>query len=307
MKCFKYEEDRLPVALFVFSFLVDFLVFLFVENHLMVAGWMLLNIFPKTCICAFNHHHQHLPTFRQVFLNRLLELIYGFQTGVTSHAWFLHHVVGHHRNYLNQDLDESAWKRKDGTKMGTVEYSGTIAGTAYTRAYKTGEKSPKHRRIFVSMLVLQLVILAALACYNWYNAMVLYLIPMIISIYITAWHTYYHHAGLDADEHHEASFNFTHKWYNILTGNLGFHTAHHMRGGLHWSKLPELHKTLEDKIPSHLYRQPSIPFRWMGKASTPGIKTGHMDSIPRHPELASAPGTPETEEPSKQPEVVAIG
>ncbi|MDP6506595.1 MAG: fatty acid desaturase, partial [Planctomycetota bacterium] len=135
MKCFKYEEDRLPVALFVFSFLVDFLVFLFVENHLMVAGWMLLNIFPKTCICAFNHHHQHLPTFRQVFLNRLLELIYGFQTGVTSHAWFLHHVVGHHRNYLNQDLDESAWKRKDGTKMGTVEYSGTIAGTAYTRAY----------------------------------------------------------------------------------------------------------------------------------------------------------------------------
>ena len=62
---------------------------------------------------------------------------------------------------------------------------------------------------------------------------------MALSLFITAWHTYFHHAGLDTQDDYEASHNIVHKWYNILTGNLGYHTAHHIRGGMHWSKLPE--------------------------------------------------------------------
>jgi fatty acid desaturase len=279
MKFFKYKADCLPVALFAFSLALDFAVFLLVENRLFVAVWMLLNIFPKACICSFGHHHQHLPTFHQVFLNRLLEIMYGFQTGITSHAWFLHHVVGHHQHYMDQDKDESSWKTPAGRTMGTVEYGAVIAGTGYPRAYATGQDFPKHRAIFIRMLSLQLVILGCLFWYNWYNAMVLYLFPMIISLYITAWHTYYHHAGLETEDHHAASYNITHKWYNILTGNLGFHTAHHMRGGLHWSKLPELHAELEDKIPASLYRHPCWPFCWMGKATVDGISTGMAEDI----------------------------
>ncbi len=37
--------------------------------------------------------------------------------------------------------------------------------------------------------------------------------------------------------------------YNALTGNLGLHTAHHRRPGLHWSLLPELHEKIRNQIP----------------------------------------------------------
>ena len=46
---------------------------------------------------------------------------------------------------------------------------------------------------------------------------------------------------------------------NILTGNLGYHTAHHLRPGLHWSKLPAFHARIADKIPAENYRGPGLP------------------------------------------------
>ena len=94
--------------------------------------------------------------------------------------------------------------------------------------------------------------------------------PMVVGLYVTSWHTYYHHAGLHTDDHHHASYNVLHKPYNILTGNLGYHTAHHMRMAVHWSKLPELHAQIAKNIPPELYHEPCIPFRWMGRSRVTG-------------------------------------
>jgi fatty acid desaturase len=38
--------------------------------------------------------------------------------------------------------------------------------------------------------------------------------------------------------------------YNLVTFNSGYHTAHH--AGLHWSRLPEFHRQLRDRIPAEL-------------------------------------------------------
>ena len=82
---------------------------------------------PKAGVCAFNHHHQHVSTFTSPLPNRLLEFVYALQTGVTSQAWVLHHSLGHHVNYLDQEKDESRWQRKDGTMMGEWEYALEVA------------------------------------------------------------------------------------------------------------------------------------------------------------------------------------
>ncbi len=263
MKYFRYQEDQTPTLIITTLFLLDLAVFFFINNIWLVIAWMILMIAPKACICSWNHHHQHLPTFKQNFLNRLLELVYAFHTGITTNAWVLHHVLGHHLNYLDQDKDESAWKGKDGNLMGVAEYTIQVAATGYTRAYRVGKNHPKHQKIFLSMGTLVIALLILMFLYNWKNALVIFLIPMLVGLIITVWHTYYHHAGLDTDDHHLASYNIIHKWYNILTGNLGFHTAHHMKMGLHWSKLPEYHESIKEQIPEALYRQPSIPFKWM--------------------------------------------
>jgi fatty acid desaturase len=76
---------------------------------------------------------------------------------------------------------------------------------------------------------------------------------MISSLFFTAWVTYAHHAGLDVDNDFEASYNIMSPVYNLLTGNLGYHTAHHHKQGLHWSRLPALHEKIKDQIPERLF------------------------------------------------------
>lgn len=259
----KHKEDTLPVTLITLLCVLDLTVFFLVENLWLIAAWALLGLAPKACICSWNHHHQHVPTFKQNWLNRCLELVYALHTGITTNAWVLHHNLGHHVNYLDQTKDESRWQRKDGSTMGAIEYTLYLAYTGYFDAYKVGKNYPRFQKSFLQMGVFTTILVTALTIYNWQNALLIFILPMAVGYLTTCLHTYYHHAGLDTKNHLEASYNITHKWYNILTGNLGYHTAHHMKQALHWSKLPELHAQIEADIPQDLFRSPCIPFKWM--------------------------------------------
>ncbi len=259
MKFFRYSEDRIPALCIVSLFVIDLFVFFYASNLMQLSIWLALVTVPKICICSWNHHHQHLLTFLQTPLNRMMEIVYAFHTGITTNAWVLHHVLGHHVNYLDQKKDESGWKRPDGTTMGLIEYTCTIAATGYIRAYKVGKKHPRYQSVFISVGLFVFCLLSILIYINPVNALFVFVIPMVFGYVFTCWHTYSHHAGLDTEDHFEASHNIMHYWYNLLTGNLGYHTAHHIKPGLHWSRLPEYHETIADKIPEKLYSKPFFP------------------------------------------------
>lgn len=252
-KFFRHREDRIPVLVITLLFMVDVAAYFFIDNIWFLIAYWLLMIWPKGVICAWNHHHQHTPTFVQASLNRLLELIYALHTGVTAKLWVLHHVLGHHHNYMDQDKDESRWKHRNGKQMGRMEYTFNVALTAYYRGYVVGKKHPRPFRIFVVSTIFTLFIVGALVWYRPLPAVFCFVLPMITSLLFTAWVTYAHHAGLDVDNVFEASYNNISPVYNLLTGNLGYHTAHHYKQGVHWSRLPELHEKIRDKIPEHLY------------------------------------------------------
>lgn len=255
---FRYQADRWPYTFFAAYFLLDVFLFASIDNKWLPPLVFALGVLPKAFISSWNHHHQHLATFMSPVLNRFAEVMFGFQTGITSNTWFLHHVRGHHEHYMDQEQDESAWKRKDGTPMGEWEYTAIVAATAYPRANAVGKKFPKARRQFLWMGALHLALIAGAFAYNWYNAIFFVVLPMATSLWITSWITYYHHRGLDTDDHMEASYNITTPFFNWGTGNLGYHTAHHYRQGVHWSKLPELHASIAHKIPAHCYRDGAL-------------------------------------------------
>ena len=251
---FRYSQDKLPVAIVAGLTCVDVLLYFTVDSVALLASYWLLMVIPKGLISAWNHHHQHAFTFKSSILNRALELSYAMHTGVTTHLWLLHHVLGHHVNYLDQTKDESRWKRRDGTRMGMLEYTLSVSLTAYYRSAVVARRYPKLRRTFISFALLTLAITTALVVYRPIPALFLFVLPMVCTLMFTAWVTYDHHAGLDTDNPFEASYNIMNPLFNVLTGNLGYHTAHHYKQGVHWSQLPALHESIKDRIPAHLYR-----------------------------------------------------
>jgi len=251
---FRHKEDRLPVFMVLLMTSIDFVLYFTVNSLTLLFIYYLVMIIPKGVVCAFNHHHQHIFTFRHDVLNRGLEFAYALHTGVTTYLWRLHHSLGHHINFLDQEKDESRWKRKDGSCMGVIEYTLNVALTAYPRGYAVGKKYPKQLRQFLVYTVITFVLVGVLVWFKPAAGIMLFALPMVTSLLYTAWATYEHHSGLDTKNQFEASYNNLGKIYNFFTGNLGYHTAHHYKQGVHWSKLPALHATIEDKIPAHLYR-----------------------------------------------------
>lgn len=265
MSVFRYAADGPRVAAFTVLFAADLIAYLKVDHPLLLLLIFGLGILPKAAVCAFNHHHQHVPTFTVEPLNRLLELMYALQTGVTSHTWVLHHSLGHHLNYLDQTKDESRWAREDGSTMGELEYSLVTTLTAYPRAWQVGAKYPKQRFTFLWMGLLSLAVVVALVAYRPVPGLIIFGLGPAFSLFGTAWATYAHHAGRSTTTHSVASNNMVQPFYNWVTGNLGLHTAHHTRPGVHWSELPALHDELKRDIPKDAYVAPGWPWRWFGK------------------------------------------
>ncbi len=262
MPLFRYPEDRSPIALIALFFACDVAVYALVDSPLVLALWVLLGIVPRGGVCAFNHHHQHLSVFRLPILNRALELMYGLQTGITSHGWVLHHALGHHVNYLDQRVDESRWRRSSGRTMREAEYTLIVGATAYLRAARVARRTARYGRTFLIMTALTLAIAAALVVARPLPGLVVFVVPMVGMLFFTAWATYTHHAGKKTTSHFVASNNIVHRSYNVLTGNLGYHTAHHYRPGIHWSRLPELHASIAHQIPADCYLSPGLPWNF---------------------------------------------
>lgn len=269
MTLLRHPEDRIPVTLFFLFFAADAAVYALATRWWVPLVWFAVCLIPKGWVCAWNHHHQHVPMFRHALPNRVLELGFALQTGVISNAWTLHHVLGHHVNYMDPIADESGWMNADGTVMGSFEYMWKNTVAAYPRAWRVGVRHPRHRRLFAWAGVWTATVVIALLVHNPCNALLVYVIPMLVSLFGTVWVTWFHHANLRTDDAMGASHNTLHPLYNLFTGNLGYHTAHHHRQALHWSKLPALHREIEGRIPDGLTLPVGIPFSWFGRFSEP--------------------------------------
>ena len=263
---FRYRADLVPTLLLLSVFSVDVAVYLTVDAWWLLVPYGLLSLIPKAGACAFNHHHQHVSTFTHWLPNRLLELVYALTTGVSSQTWVLHHALGHHLNYLDQAKDESRWARDDGSRMGELEYSFVTTATSYWRAWQTGARFPKQRRLFVGMGLVSLAIVSGLVWYRPLPGLVVFFCVPLLALFLTAMATWMHHSGRSTASHFVACNNILQPFYNRLTGNLGYHTAHHLKPGVHWSNLPALHAEIAAQIPADAYVEPGYPWRWFGES-----------------------------------------
>jgi fatty acid desaturase len=218
----RYKADRGPVAYVVVAFV------------LRLGFWALAT----PLVCA---------------LNRVYDLVLALQAGVAPYGWVLHHNLGHHVNYLRQpphrNADESRWKRPNGKQMGRLEYTLDLLAHYQIDIVRVGLRHPRYFRAF---LLMKLPLWGLIGLGLWLRPLettLVFLLPAFLTLVHTIWATYEHHAGCDGADHFDASRNRENRIFNALTGNLGLHSAHHKRPGLHWSLLPELHARIRSRIP----------------------------------------------------------
>ncbi|MDJ0660044.1 MAG: fatty acid desaturase [Crocosphaera sp.] len=272
----KKRIDYYPITVILLVLGIDLFIFFFSRSLWPLVIWIPLSLHIKGWICCWNHNHQHYNFFTVPWANRLLELVMGLQTGIVGEAWVLHHTLGHHLNYLDQSLDESAWKTPEGRLMSRLEYTFKVGLMAYPTALKVGQRHLQSRNKLIQNMLLTALVLGVFCFIDWLKTLIIFVIPMIILLFMVVYETYNHHAGLDEEDPYQATYNITDRWYNFFTCNLGYHTAHHLQCGRHWSQLPQLHEEIKHKIPVHLYREATFPFNLMTKIEQQLLEMRHQ-------------------------------
>lgn len=248
----RYRADLWCLAL-VGVVLLGQLSLFFLAPNLWWAALGIAALFPLqsvTVACVHNHHHK--PVFTADWLNRLYEMVLFLETGMPPYLLTLHHNLGHHHHYLTPQSDTLCWRRRDGEERGFGEYMLVNFLDIYPHTIALGRRYPSVLGKFRRFLGPSLLLLALLFALDPLRALLLFIVPMTVNVLNTVRIGYQHHAGLDTGDHLTASRNEGGRLYNLLTFNSGYHTAHHLKPGLHWSELPQFHQEISDRIPPAL-------------------------------------------------------
>lgn len=252
MSLYRYREDIAPSLVVFGVFAIQLYTFFFVESLWTVAGVMAGLLAFSAMPGSISHNHHHVPTFTRPLLNRWYEVILFLETGVPPYAWTLHHNIGHHKDYLDQEKDPANWRLADGSVMSRVRYDVVGALRIYPEIWRIGRDHPVLFRRFKRWSSVSLVVLGVFVAIDPAKALVLFIAPMPLMYLGLLDNTYMQHSDLDTSSELTASRNTVNKFYNFISWNLGYHTAHHMKPYVHWSRLPGLYAELESRIPDGL-------------------------------------------------------
>jgi fatty acid desaturase len=215
------------------------------------------------------HLHVHRPFSRKPVLNRILDLCMGAVTGMASSNWRIQHLYGHHRGvdlpYRGRLVHEnySAARAIAFSTLSLWETFYSPIVESFRKGILDDVTTPiRYRLAFLEQLSV-LVFVAALTCWQTRLALI-YLLPWyLVTHLITRYVDYLNHYG--CDEGSENAFaranNSVSWWFNFTTHNFGYHTAHHLRPGAHWTELPAIHRAIADKIPDRHIK--SFSWSWL--------------------------------------------
>jgi fatty acid desaturase len=167
------------------------------------------------------------------------------------------HVYGHH---LGKDEDYSSrsfdWTLQRYTLPGALAYSfGNVWATYWQplrESYRKGvraniQKPVNYRGAFIEEACLILLVVALGFCEPLLT--VAFLLPWYVMIFaMTRYVDYLNHCGCTGEDMNFAN-NCLNRSYNRRLNNFGYHNAHHLDPGTHWTTLPDLHARIADRIP----------------------------------------------------------
>ena len=237
------------------------LIYIFITTAMFITQWVWIGVNPfiytwflfmSVAVSVMTHNHNHLPMWRSKTMNILtdwwLTVFYGFPI----FAWIPTHNKNHHR-YNNREGDDSiTYRVSEKNNFLTLISYPTISGYYQQKAifgYLKEMKANNKEKYWVCIsqyAVLVLWIAGALLI-DWQKALLFVIIPQQVSLFSVLIFNYVQHVHANEESEWNHSRNFT-GFLNFLLFNNGYHTIHHHKAGLHWYKVPEAHKEIENNI-----------------------------------------------------------
>ena len=237
------------------------LIYIFITTAMFITQWVWIGVNPfiyawflfmSVAVSVMTHNHNHLPMWRSKTMNILtdwwLTVFYGFPI----FAWIPTHNKNHHR-YNNREGDDSiTYRVSEKNNFLTLMSYPTISGYYQQKAifgYLKEMKANNKEKYWVCIsqyAVLVLWIAGALLI-DWQKALLFVIIPQQVSLFSVLIFNYVQHVHANEESEWNHSRNFT-GFLNFLLFNNGYHTIHHHKAGLHWYKVPEAHKEIENNI-----------------------------------------------------------
>ena len=199
------------------------------------------------------HNHQHLGMWKNKWLNTFtdnwLTVLYGFPV----FAWIPTHNTNHHVHINREEDYTKTYLFSESNNLWTVltypTRSGILQQKAVSKYFMELRKTDKRKFIFHSIQIASLVIwVGAALILDWRKALLYVIIPQQLALFVVIFFNYIQHVHADEETKYNNSRNFTGPILNFLLLNNGYHMAHHISPGVHWSKLKTKHEKIEHLI-----------------------------------------------------------
>ena len=201
-------------------------------------------MFMAVTITVIAHNHNHLGMWKSRRLNRVtdywLTLLYGFP----AFAWIPTHNMNHHK-FTNREGDYTiTWRYSERNNLLTLLTYPTISGYHQQKPIRAylGDLWRKNRSRFwfaVSQYGALAVLIGVAVVIDWRKALLYIVVPQQFGLFVVLVFNYLQHVHADEESEINHSRNFVGPVLNLLLPNNGYHTAHHLSPGTHWSKMPE--------------------------------------------------------------------
>lgn len=192
------------------------------------------------------HCTSHRPWFNEKnkLFNSYLPWIVSPFFGQTPETYSAHHLAMHHReNNLKEDLSSTMHYQRD-SFYGFLQYFSAFFFTVIPTlaGYFDKHDQPKLRNKVIRGEAIFWIGCALLCFVSWSAALVVFILPLLISRIIMMVGNWAQHSFVDPDDpgnFYKNSITCINTKYNNKCWNDGYHISHHIQPSLHWTKHPE--------------------------------------------------------------------
>jgi beta-carotene hydroxylase len=198
--------------------------------------------------CIIAHNHMHLPVFRSRIWNSCFQLVLMFGSGQPPTGIITAHNERHHlhpdseEDFVRTSLVTSRWNVINLIAFPFLSIAAMFREKPNDLAKWKISRPKLYRQAVLERTVFYMV-LVILMIADWRATLLALVLPWIIAQLMLVGVNLLQHQDCNTSSEFDHSRNVTGVFANWFLLNNGYHTAHHLRPAMHWSRLPDFHRS----------------------------------------------------------------